>query len=283
MLTISQLASYAGVTVRTVRHYHQIGLLAEPARDRSGYRSYDAAAVAQLIRIRVLADAGVPLARVQELLVAGPEEFARAVGEIDKALSADIRRLQSYRKRVAQLAAGDHLALPRSVVNYLDRLRGLGIGEAYIELERDGWIMLAAQAPKIIDSVIADKNRRLDDDPDMTQLYRLVGSAPAWSTDDPRIVELADLVERLRIRAIQNGEVEIGGADQADPLVALLDAAMIESAPVARRLLAILEERGWRGWTLLEKAPAGASEQIAEPRLVSVRRRTSTSSDRHTF
>ena len=32
MLTISQLATYAGVTVRAIRHYHQIGLLPEPAR-----------------------------------------------------------------------------------------------------------------------------------------------------------------------------------------------------------------------------------------------------------
>ena len=68
MLTISQLARYAGVTVRAVRHYHQIGLLAEPERDHSGYRSYDAAAVVRLIRIRTLAEAGVPLARVRELL-----------------------------------------------------------------------------------------------------------------------------------------------------------------------------------------------------------------------
>ena len=45
MLTISQLAAYAGVTVRAVRHYHQIGLLPEPARDNSGYRTYNAAAV----------------------------------------------------------------------------------------------------------------------------------------------------------------------------------------------------------------------------------------------
>jgi len=255
MLTISQLASYAGVTVRTVRHYHQIGLLAEPERDRSGYRSYDAAAVVRLIRIRVLADAGVPLARVQELLVAGPDEFAGAVEEIDKTLSADIRRLQSNRKRIAKLAAGDHLALPQIVLDYLDRLRGLGVGEAYIELERDAWIMLAAQVPLSIDSVVAEKNRQLDEDPDMTRLYRLLGSAPDWSPNDPRVVELADVVEHLRIRAVQSGEVEIGGADETDPLAALLDAAMTESAPVARRLLAILEQRGWRGWTRLERVP----------------------------
>ena len=30
MLTISQLAAYAGVTVRAVRHYHSKGLLPEP-------------------------------------------------------------------------------------------------------------------------------------------------------------------------------------------------------------------------------------------------------------
>ena len=64
MLTISQLASYAGVSVRAVRHYHAIGLLPEPKRDHSGYRRYDAAAVVELIRIRTLAEAGVPLARV---------------------------------------------------------------------------------------------------------------------------------------------------------------------------------------------------------------------------
>jgi DNA-binding transcriptional MerR regulator len=257
MLTISQLASYAGVTVRTVRHYHQFGLLAEPERDHSGYRSYDAAAVVRLIRIRVLADAGVPLARVQELLLAGPDEFARAIEEIDKALSADIRRLQTNRKRIAKLAAGDNLALPQNVVDYLDRLRGLGIGEGYIQLERDAWIMLAPQIPLDIDSVVAEKHRQLDEDPDMTRLYRLLSSVSEWSPDDPRVVELADVVEGIRIRAVESGEVEIGEADASDPLAALLDAAMIESTPVARRLLAILEERGWRGWTQLERVPDG--------------------------
>src|SRR4029453_17538275 len=144
MLTISQLAAYAGVTVRAVRHYHQIGLLPEPERDHSGYRTYDAAAVVRLIRIHTLAEAGVPLARVQELLDASPEQFARGVQEIDKDLRADIRRLQGTRKRLARLAAGEHLALPQSVGDYLARLAGVGVEERYIELERDAWIMIAA-------------------------------------------------------------------------------------------------------------------------------------------
>ena len=129
MLTISQLAAYAGVTVRAVRHYHAKGLLPEPERDHSGYRRYDAAAVVELIRIRTLADAGVPLSRVRELLAADEEAFAAAVEEIDQRLRAEIRERQRHRERIALLAAGDSLALPPEAVAYLDRLRGVGVPE----------------------------------------------------------------------------------------------------------------------------------------------------------
>lgn len=253
MLTISQLAAYAGVTVRAVRHYHQIGLLPEPERNHSGYRVYDAAAVVRLIRIRTLADAGVPLARVEQLLDAGPEEFALGVQAIDKELRAEIRRLQGNRKRIARLAAGEHLALPDGVVNYLDRLRDLGVAEAYIEMERDSWIMVAAQVPDVIDSIIAEKHEELDD-PEMVELYLLLSEALDWQDDDPRIVELADILERLMIRALEAGESQADGLD--DSFVELLDAATVESSPVAEQLLAILEERGWKGWTRIERVPA---------------------------
>jgi DNA-binding transcriptional MerR regulator len=253
VLTISRLAKYAGVTVRAVRHYHQIGLLPEPERTHSGYRIYDAAAVVRLIRIRTLADAGVPLARVQELLDAGPGEFARSVQEIDKELRAEIRRLQRNRQRIARLAAGEQLALPQSVVDYLDRLRSLGIDERYVEMERDGWIMVAAQVPQQIDAVIAKKHTDLDD-PDMVKLYRLLSEALDWPADEPRIVEIADVMERLMIRAVEAGEVGTDGFD--DSFVDLLDATAIDSSPLAERLLEILQERGWRGWTRIERVPA---------------------------
>jgi len=92
---------------------------------------------------------------------------------IDKDLRAEIRRLQSTRRRLARLAAGEHLALPQSVVDYLDRLRGLGVEERYIEMEREASIMIAAQVPHLIDSVIANKHEQ-SDDPDMVKLYSLL-------------------------------------------------------------------------------------------------------------
>jgi DNA-binding transcriptional MerR regulator len=254
MLTIGQVASYAGVTVRTVRHYHQIGLIPEPERDRSGYRTYGPGALVRLIRIRTLAEAGVPLARVQELLDAGPEEFARAVGEIDKELRAEMRRLRENRKRIARLAAGESLALPQSVLGYLDRLRELGVGEEYIELERDAWIMVAAQGPDEIDAVVAMKQRDLDD-PDMVRLYLLINEAVHWSDDDPRIVEIVDVMEKVVRRAVDAGD---GGGDDLDqPFVDLMDAITVDSSPIGARIVALLEARGWKGWTRIEQVPPG--------------------------
>ena len=58
MLTISQLAAYADVTVRAVRHYHAKGLLPEPECDHSGYRRYDAAAVIAAAEITFAKPAG---------------------------------------------------------------------------------------------------------------------------------------------------------------------------------------------------------------------------------
>ena len=194
MLTISQLAAYAGVTVRAVRHYHQVGLMPEPERDASGYRTYTAADVVRLIKVRTLAEAGVPLARVQDLLSADEEEFAAAVAEIDRRLRAQMRELQEHRRRIAQLAAGDSLALPPEVVEYLDKLRATGAPEALVQGERDGWILMAARWPEQIPLFMEDKMRRLDD-PRMVQLNAMIDQED-WHTIG--LTELADVTKEWK-------------------------------------------------------------------------------------
>jgi DNA-binding transcriptional MerR regulator len=253
MLTIGQLAAYADVTVRAVRHYHAKGLLPEPARDRSGYRRYDAAAVVELIRIRTLADAGVPLSRVSQLLAAGEEEFAAAIGEIDRRLCAEIRERQRDRKRVAELAAGDRLALPLEAVAYLDRLRELDIPEQAITMERDAWILVAAQIPAQMPTLMALKRAQLED-PAVTAIYFDLVNAADWDNDDPRLPTIADqLVAMFEQDADNWTENQLADFALDDELVALLDEVFINAVPVARQLLRLLEERGWIGWTKLER------------------------------
>lgn len=253
MLTIGQLASYAGVTVRAVRHYHQVGLLPEPERDHSGYRRYGALAVVELTKIRTLADAGVPLSQVSELLEADEATFAAAVKGIDRSLRGEIKRLQTNRRQIAQLAAGDSLVVPAEVVAYLDRLREIGVSDRMVEGERDGWILIAARWPERIAEWMPDKFVQLDD-PQVVQLYRVLGDAMEPDSDDAQLEEAADIMVALAEQASARGELDHEDeAFEDQPFVELLDALVVESDPRGERLLGMMRERGWTGWTRLER------------------------------
>lgn len=256
MLTIGQLAAFAGVTVRAVRHYHQIGLLPEPERDASGYRRYGATAVVSLIKIRTLAEAGVPLSRIGRMLEADPSTFAEAVRRIDIRLRDEIKRLETSRKQIAQLTAGDSLALPPEVTSYLDRLREIGVSERIVEGERDGWILVAARWPDRLGEVMAAKHAHLDD-PQIVRLYRVL--TEIFENDDTgvdgRLEEAADIIADLAERAYASGELNLAEAAHDDLAVGLLDALLIEADPRAQRMLDLMRERGWTGWTRLERLP----------------------------
>jgi DNA-binding transcriptional MerR regulator len=258
MLTISQLAAYSGVTVRAVRHYHQIGLLPEPARDASGYRTYAAGDVVRLIRIRILAEAGVPLARVQDLLAAGDEEFGAAVAEIDHRLRGEIRQLQEHRRRIAQLAAGDSLALPPSVTAYLDRMRSLGAPDLMVEMERDAWILIAAQLPDRIDEFMVDKETQLDDPLMRRFLQSMAALLERDDEGEALLVEMADVLAEMAEQAAARGELE--QQDEALPdsfFVDLLESLVLTAGPrmirLRDRLQELMVERGWTGMVRIER------------------------------
>lgn len=249
MLTISEVADFAGVTVRAVRHYHQRGLLPEPPRDASGYRRYDADAVVALVRIRTLAEAGVPLARVAELLEADDEQFAEALVDLDADLRAKQRLIAEHRTRVRALAAGDGLALPQVVVDYLDRLRGLGLSEESVKLERDSWILVHARYPEKVAGWMAMKDKELDR-PSMRRMYVQFDLSRHWSPDDPRLEEVADAAIALFLEvSADNPAAASVDADIEADVVSLLDDKMIETSPAWRRVLELIEERGWSGWS----------------------------------
>jgi DNA-binding transcriptional MerR regulator len=245
-----------------VRYYHAKGLLPEPERDHSGYRRYDAGAVVELVRIRTLAEAGVPLSRVRELLVAGEEEFAAAVAEIDARLRAEIRERQRHRERhrerIARLAAGDNLTLPKEVVVFLDRLRALGVDERIVRVERDGWIPLAARSPERVPEWMARKLQQLAD-PQIVDFYVTLSEALDRPDDDPRLVELAAYITQV---ADEQGEWYVDDTGIESPFAELLDTHVFDTLPVGPPADRAAVGEGWTGWTKLERVnpprgPAG--------------------------
>jgi DNA-binding transcriptional MerR regulator len=234
MITIGQLAAYAGVTIRAIRHYHRRGLLAEPPRDTSGYRRYSAEAAITLVKIKTLADAGVPLARVKELLAADPDHLSATLAEIDRKLQERAEELLRTRERLARLGAGDRLFVSAEVADFLDRLHKIGVSRRAVEMERDIWILVQAVSPQEAAIWIADKQQAIQD-PEFRAIYLESDAAFDWSADDPRLPALADRMRRW-LADRPSSLAGAASADQVSAVARLVTASAGTSSPAWDRL-----------------------------------------------
>ena len=99
---VGALAKATGLTVRTLHHYDEIGLLHPSARLAGGHRLYDAADVARLYRIIRLRQLGFPLSQVGEVLAEPEWQLAPA---IDRHLAEARHRAAMASRLCARLAA----------------------------------------------------------------------------------------------------------------------------------------------------------------------------------
>lgn len=97
-----QLADLAGTTRRTVRHYHEIGLLPEPPQQSNGYRLYGVDHLLRLLRIRRLTQLGLSLNQIAAVgdSVQPPVQMLH---DLDTQLVSDIEHLQETRPEVAAM------------------------------------------------------------------------------------------------------------------------------------------------------------------------------------
>ncbi|PSK93687.1 MerR family transcriptional regulator [Murinocardiopsis flavida] len=188
-VTIGQAAAFAGVTVKTVRHYHRHGLVAEPRRDTSGYRRYGSDDLLRLVQVRTLATAGVPLAEIASLLDAGPEQFAAALTGVERRLTERIAELTARRDTLHRLA-DDRALLSDRALAVLDRMTGLGFSPDYVAGQREALVLFRALSPEGADHFLTNLEHRLDD-PEYVDLIKRSVAAESWAADDPRIEELA--------------------------------------------------------------------------------------------
>ncbi len=133
-MQVKDVAELTGTTVRTIRYYHQIGLLAVPPV-RHGRRDYDVSHVARVGRVRWLVDSGLPLAQITVALAMSREPGSAEVRDVVVTdlretldlLGARIETLTVQRDRlftlVATLEGGDSLSpLPTRVGAFYDAL-----------------------------------------------------------------------------------------------------------------------------------------------------------------
>jgi DNA-binding transcriptional MerR regulator len=88
-MRIGQLARASGFPAKTIRYYEALGLLPEPSREASGYRSYESSQLRRLELIRLAKTAGLSLAEIADILSAGTGpgvDCAHAVGLLTEKL-----------------------------------------------------------------------------------------------------------------------------------------------------------------------------------------------------
>ena len=99
-LTVGQLARRSGITVRTLHHYDETGLLRPSGRTEAGYRLYDLDDVARLQRILFYRELGFPLDEVAELLDDPAVDPVHHLTRQHELLGERIARLEEMRAAV---------------------------------------------------------------------------------------------------------------------------------------------------------------------------------------
>ena len=104
-LTIKELTDAVGsdITPRMVRHYHKLGLLAQPVRSRSNYRLYTQQDVQQLRRIVALKQQGFQLSHIQQLLETDTNTEVEMITGLQQKYQSIMQQLARLRQTAAAL------------------------------------------------------------------------------------------------------------------------------------------------------------------------------------
>ena len=129
-MRIGELAALVGVSTRTVRHYHHVGLLPDPQRRVNGYRDYGVRDAVVLARVRRLAELGLSLEEIRDVLADDRESDLREVLlELDADLARQQAAIGARRDRLATLLALSDLDADSTVSPDLaEVLRNLPVG-----------------------------------------------------------------------------------------------------------------------------------------------------------
>ena len=106
LIQVGELAKRAGITVRTLHHYEQTGLLLPSARSAAGYRLYNLADVQRLHMIQALAKAGLELAEIRDFLEQESLSLTELLDAQITLLDKQLRSIHTLRDRLVELRTG---------------------------------------------------------------------------------------------------------------------------------------------------------------------------------
>ncbi|MPY59585.1 MerR family transcriptional regulator [Streptomyces spongiae] len=254
-MRIGELAAAVGVTTRTVRHYHHLGLLPEPERRSNGYRDYSLRHAVVLARIRRLTELGLGLAEVRDVLAddAG-RDLAEVLAELDEDLARQEVAIRERRERLhALMDDAERGRLPAegpvspelaALFREMAERDGEGYASAMAAKDREVLAFIETAAPPEERERMLESLRAAFEVPGAVErakrVYALLDDLADADIDDPRVEEAA------RTLAASIPEALVPDSDGIDEHASFLRALYADFAPaqaeVVRRALRIVLE-----------------------------------------
>ncbi|MEK4012717.1 Hg(II)-responsive transcriptional regulator [Peribacillus sp. FSL M8-0224] len=96
---ISELANKCGVNKETIRYYERFGLIPEPTRTNTGYRTYQDVTVNRIQFIKRMQDLGFSLSEIDKLLGVVDKDDERCIDMYDFV----IQKIDEVQKKIRDL------------------------------------------------------------------------------------------------------------------------------------------------------------------------------------
>ena len=258
-LRIGEVARLLGVTTKTVRHYHTLGLLREPTRTAAGYRLYGASDLLRLHQIRRLQALGLSLQQIRAVL--GNPDSAPSFRGVLEALRDDVERqialLVSRREEIMRLLAsdpGEAIEEPRPTPATLARIDALlaahlpEVSAAVREQEERVWALIEAfEWPREYVAGFHAIAEHYVAHPEALRAFhalseRMIALA-GLPLDDPAIEELAEDLRRYQRDYPLPTELLPAIADPTQPFARVFGELLgAQLDPAQRRLMALLDD-----------------------------------------
>jgi DNA-binding transcriptional MerR regulator len=242
---IGELAELAGVSTRTVRHYHGVGVLPEPGRDGNGYRAYELRDLVMLLRARRLVELGLSLDEVGAALADDQGgDLAEMLAELDGDLAARQGRIQDQRDRIARLVDSGAALPSADLAGVLEELTRAA-GPDHPGLAREKLIAELAESAAGDHTTFPDAYRRVLADDDLRE--RMLGAQRRFEDladlppGDPAVQALADETRGFgdAVRALLPPEITESAGDP-EAAERLLRAAGAGMSPAQARCLRLM-------------------------------------------
>ncbi|KWN68167.1 MerR family transcriptional regulator [Burkholderia ubonensis] len=202
-LKVGELAKRSGLTVRTLHHYHAIGLLTPSARAENGYRLYDRDDIARLHQIQALRRFGLSLAEIGDYLNQPGAPLVDLVAKQITLLDRQIEQSAQLRERLVRLHAQLAEGTEPELADWLTTLELMTVYDKYFSEEELArmpmylksqtgdaeWIALIADVRALYDAGVPPEDERVRALADrwMTLLVR-------DTNNDPRLLAKLNLM-----------------------------------------------------------------------------------------